>query len=262
MFCKCRICENARQKGGKEMRSRAGVLVNDDLMIDFSPDAYWHARTYGLDFTKVKSIVVTHAHSDHFCADGLTNNRNHAIQELEEELKNPSPLKLFATEVVLQEAESWCRSNATQGSIAYNEIEEWKTFETDGYKITPMPTLHMKNSVAYLIEKDGKNYLHLCDSGEVKEEVFAYLKDRGVKIDVATIDATYGFLQVEYFGHLNLNQVVRICARFKENGTFDNTTQVYLTHIGHSGKCTHEELETAALKYGINVAYDGLNIEL
>jgi phosphoribosyl 1,2-cyclic phosphate phosphodiesterase len=117
MFCRCRICENARKVGGKEMRTRAGVLINDDLMVDFSTDAYWHARNYGLDFTKLKSIIITHGHSDHFNVEDLTNNRNHAVQAFEPDYVYLSPLKLYAEQKILDKMKKSCESNATVGSI-------------------------------------------------------------------------------------------------------------------------------------------------
>ncbi len=264
MFCKCRICENARMVGGKEMRSRTGLLVDEALMIDFSPDAYWHARNYGLDLKKVKSLIVTHGHSDHFNYEDLTNNRDHAVQGFEPDYGYPSPLKLYANDAVLELAKKGCQGNSTQGSIEYHQNEYWTTFETEGYKITPLPAQHMQlqKSMTYLIEKDGKSYLHLCDTGELKVEVFEYLKEKGVKVDISVIDSTFGLLSEEYFGHLNFNQVLRMCEKFKSYGIFDEKTKVYLTHISHSGNCTHEEIESVAAKYGINVAYDGLNIDL
>ena len=47
-FCNCAICENARRVGGREVRSRAQLLVDGELLIDFPPDTYYHCLLHGL----------------------------------------------------------------------------------------------------------------------------------------------------------------------------------------------------------------------
>ena len=57
VFCKCRVCKNARVKKGKDIRKRASLLINDDLLIDFGPDVTTSAAMYNIDLTKVKYIL-------------------------------------------------------------------------------------------------------------------------------------------------------------------------------------------------------------
>ena len=56
VFCRCETCEKARALKGKNIRSRAQALINDDLLLDFSSDTYWHAVQNGLYLDKVKYI--------------------------------------------------------------------------------------------------------------------------------------------------------------------------------------------------------------
>ena len=56
MYCKCAVCENARKVGGKEIKARMGVLIDEDLLIDFSPDMFFFAMKHRLDFDKVQEI--------------------------------------------------------------------------------------------------------------------------------------------------------------------------------------------------------------
>lgn len=65
IFCNCRICENARKERGKDIRHRAAILVNEDLMVDFGPDTFSVGIERAVDFRKVKYILITHSHSDH-----------------------------------------------------------------------------------------------------------------------------------------------------------------------------------------------------
>ena len=47
LFCSCENCEKARRLGGKNIRSRSQTMVNDDLIIDYPPDAYAHSVRFG-----------------------------------------------------------------------------------------------------------------------------------------------------------------------------------------------------------------------
>ena len=66
MFCSCPICNYAREHGGKEVRTQAQVLINDDLLVDFGQDSFYHSLRFGVDFQQIKNILITHSHSDHF----------------------------------------------------------------------------------------------------------------------------------------------------------------------------------------------------
>ncbi len=40
LFCNCEYCKSVKKRGGKEVRSRAQVIVDGELSIDFPPDAF------------------------------------------------------------------------------------------------------------------------------------------------------------------------------------------------------------------------------
>ena len=86
LFCQCPICEAARKNGGKEIRGRAAICVNETLLIDFPPDIYYGAMRAGVNLSKVLDIVGTHAHSDHFAPTELSR------QNLLNEGKNPDTI--------------------------------------------------------------------------------------------------------------------------------------------------------------------------
>ena len=65
-FCSCPTCRAAREQGGKDLRTRSALLINDDLLIDCGADAVSLAHRLGKDLTRVRTLLVTHAHGDHF----------------------------------------------------------------------------------------------------------------------------------------------------------------------------------------------------
>ena len=66
VFCNCEYCNVARKTGGKNIRTRSQAVIDDDLLIDFPPDTYSHALLTGLNLGKIKHLLVTHSHMDHF----------------------------------------------------------------------------------------------------------------------------------------------------------------------------------------------------
>ena len=42
MFCVCETCRRAMERGGRNIMTRSQMLVNDDLLVDFSGDTYQH----------------------------------------------------------------------------------------------------------------------------------------------------------------------------------------------------------------------------
>jgi phosphoribosyl 1,2-cyclic phosphate phosphodiesterase len=65
LWCRCERCRVARQRGGRNLRFRSSLLINDDLLIDPGPDTVTAAIRLGLDLAPVQAALVTHPHSDH-----------------------------------------------------------------------------------------------------------------------------------------------------------------------------------------------------
>ena len=65
-FCRCKICNEARKRGGKDCRNRSSVIVNDDLLIDLGPDFMSGCFMHGKSSAKIRYHLQTHSHSDHF----------------------------------------------------------------------------------------------------------------------------------------------------------------------------------------------------
>ena len=65
-FCNCEVCKNSRKNGGKDIRKRASIVINDEMLIDLGPDSINACSMYGIDAGKIKYLLQTHSHSDHF----------------------------------------------------------------------------------------------------------------------------------------------------------------------------------------------------
>lgn len=260
-FCKCRICENARILGNKEIRSRSGLMIDREIMIDYSPDNFFRAAINSVDFTEIKYFLISHGHYDHFEVKDLVESR---ALEREWTGKPQSTYFIYGNKKVCSILETEIQRAGTEKISIQTLIEKNKPIAIGKYSVVALKTEHTidEDSYAYLIEKDGKSYFHCCDSGELTEEIFDYLKSTSVKLNAVTFDATFGLRKEKFFGHMNLEQVVLTCDKLRNAGIIFEGTKIYLTHISHSGRCTHEELVQSARKYGMEVAYDGLEFEI
>jgi phosphoribosyl 1,2-cyclic phosphate phosphodiesterase len=48
IFCNCQYCMDARNQGGKNIRTRSQSIIDDHLLIDFPPDSYSHMLQYNI----------------------------------------------------------------------------------------------------------------------------------------------------------------------------------------------------------------------
>ena len=56
VFCDCEYCKNARILRGKNIRKRASLLINDEMIIDLTPDCQSAMLMYNKDMGKVKQL--------------------------------------------------------------------------------------------------------------------------------------------------------------------------------------------------------------
>ena len=58
LFCNCEYCKGVKKRGGKEVRSRAQVIVDGELSIDFPPDAFYHGGVLGADLSRIRTWII------------------------------------------------------------------------------------------------------------------------------------------------------------------------------------------------------------
>ncbi len=259
IYCRCEVCEHARAHQGKYIRTRAGLMIDDELLIDFSPDLYMNSIKYNIYLSKIQGVLFTHSHGDHFFPMDLLARSKHASINREVEVLN-----VYGNTEIYErmEREGWQRSKIIAQSVKMTTLESGKTYEiVGGYLVTPFKTEHIptEDCFIYLIQKDGKNYLQCHDSGEPYDCVLEELQKRGVKLDMLVMDCTYGMMEQNYGGHMNLNQNIKVKKKMEELGLIDEHTIVYATHIAHCGG-SYAAIEEKANANGILVAYDGLEV--
>ena len=149
--------------------------------------------------------------------------------------------------------------------LDFTRVEPFKTYQIDEYAVTPLQAVHCLGSgeepLFYLIEKDGKAILWAHDTGLFHSDTLAYLKERGVRLDLVSLDCTLKRGEQITKSHMDLDWCAETARVLREQGNADDTTVFVLSHIGHLVERTHDELSAEATPLGFTVAYDGMVIE-
>lgn len=260
LFCDCEICRNARKVGGKELRTRTQAIVDGRILIDFPPDTYTHALKYSLELGKIRHLLITHSHMDHFFPVELIHRHEHFGHHAEGMLHvygNEAVEKAFYDAVLIDRF----RVHPLDEAVKFIRLGPFADFMAEGYHIIPVPADHDKRETCfiYIIEKDGKCLLYGHDTGiklgeEAWECIFRHT------YDLISLDATMGKKQIDGY-HMGLPDDLEVCRILRERGCINENTVKVINHFSHNGEMTHEELERFAACHGMAAAYDGMKVQ-
>lgn len=263
MFCSCRVCEHARKHRGPNIRTRSQAVVDDCLGIDFSVDAFMHTLYGGLDMRRVRNVLITHSHHDHFMPEDT----------FSRPLWKGEPMRFYASEKsgkgmknIIENTEKAYREGRRIRTSDYTPemhfLEMFTPVEIGGYTVTPLRARHAEAVDAMLFIIQGeKNILWCHDTGLLPEDTKEYLKNCGIRFDFVSLDCTLARGNRITKSHMDLEWCIETAVFLREIGSIDKHTTLALSHIGHLAERTHQELEQEAAEFGFTVAYDGKTYE-
>lgn len=260
MFCTCTTCTYARAHGGKNVRTQAQTLINDDLLVDFGQDNYIHALHHNVDFLKVKYLLLTHAHPDHFISEELKMTEGcYGINEMTLDVYGGGDChKKFLEAGPLEK-------------VRFHEVKAFQTFAVGPYTVTALPAQHGAADPFVYIISDGKNTVFYDnDSGVEREETYEYLAREKVCFDMVIADCTMGSNHKEKVrSHKSFVDNQRHRERLLKAGNMDENTQYIITHFSHNGlkdadgnALSHGDVCRIAENMGMLCAHDGIILEL
>lgn len=261
MFCNCRVCQNARIRQGYELRNRSLAIVDDTLCIDLPCDARSSFLAWNIDTQKLRYLLVTHNHYDHFLADNLISRPEDA-----------QPMQVFISRAsgqeITQKVEKFrnlphCQNIRPVCIPEIHYIQPFVPFSCDIYKVTPLPANHDRaaETMNFLIEAE-KNILWLHDTGLMLPETEQYLKKTCPYIDFVSMDCALPCGRHISDDHMDIIRCNLTVEFFRNLGCVDDKTLVYLSHISHLVECTHDELAEQGKRYNFHVACDGAVINM
>jgi phosphoribosyl 1,2-cyclic phosphate phosphodiesterase len=253
-FCRCPACQEARRRGGPNIRGRAGAMLDNDVKIDFSADTVSQMQRSGRDLADIHTLVFTHQHSDHVVPTEL--------EWASGPFTNTPPTKPIAV-YSNTEVQELIRAVFPDPRRINFELKEPMTalhpvVTEFGDRILPLPADHVKGALLLRIERpaQGRSLFWGHDSGLFPEVTLDALAAAG-RVDAAVFDCTYGGQPSSNRGHLGVDGVIEMAGRLRELGVVDSGTCLIATHFSHNGGLMHEDLVATFLPHGIQVAYDG-----
>lgn len=263
VWCNCPLCTEARKNGGKDIRTRSQVMIDDCLLIDFPMDTYMHAITNKLSLSNVGAVFISHAHMDHcypqeFSLRGLPFAHKmkcktvtvHGDETVISALEREVPKKL---------REGISKSVVTRVLHPYDSVTA-----SGGYTVTALPAMHTKGEecLIYAISDGKKTALIFNDSGILPLSTYEKVASLGLKFDLVSFDCTYGYARRGEGRHMGALDADGERKKMQKCGLLKESTKYVLTHFSHNGKLNHEKLCKKTEKLNFIVAYDGMGIEV
>lgn len=256
IFCHCENCRRARALGGKDIRTRSSLGVDEELLIDFSSDVMAHMCRDSLDMTKIKYLFVTHSHSDHFCGEELLH-----IAPPYAWYQEKHVLSLYANGMVKKKL--LAAGNKEDGEyLKFHLIEDGVWYEAGDYLIMPVPARHdpLEECHLFAVKRGDKTILYGHDSAFFSEEAWEMMS--GLHFSAVILDCTCGYGPSVFEHHMGFEDNLRICERMKAASMADENTVFVSTHFAHTFAPFHGEMTEKMKTHGFIAAYDGLQLEV
>lgn len=233
--CPCPVCTSSDFRNHRLRTSALLRFGHSDIVIDAGPDFRYQILREGVK--NVDAILLTHPHRDH--VGGLDDVRPFNYYQ-----QRPMPIygNSFTLESLRQSLSYAFDENPYPGAPRFDpKPVEDEVFEVCGEKFTAFSVMHYKMRInAYRV----RNLAYITDASEVDDKALGILAG----LDVLVVNA----LRWEpHISHFTIGQALDLVEKV-------HPARTYLTHMGHT--LDFQEV-SAMLPHGVELAYDGLQIE-
>jgi phosphoribosyl 1,2-cyclic phosphate phosphodiesterase len=257
LFCICEQCQRARASGGKDVRSRTAYMFGETTRIDFGPDSNQHHHKYNLAFERMRHLLITHTHNDHWSPVDLSHRR-----ETRSIVDPNQPLHVYGNVAVQEKFFKINSPDWAKYFCVFHLIEPWKPIELgDGMTATPVLAKHAAPEMAvnFILEKEGRSVLIAHDTGWYLEPTWEFLSGR--KINTVLLDCTGGVKPYKT-EHLGCETLLQARDELARRNALAADARIVATHFSHDCGYLHEELEAYFAPHKVLVAYDGLKLTI
>jgi phosphoribosyl 1,2-cyclic phosphate phosphodiesterase len=251
IFCDCANCREARALGGKNLRFRSALLVNDDLLIDFGPDLLASAQRFNRTLARVTTGLVTHTHMDHFFI-GNFDMRRKAFTANED----IPTMRLYGPREVKGVLEAAHPDLALLRLEAYT-VHAFDCWQNGGYEFNAYHAYHAVDfleALFYSVDDGQRAFLYATDTGSFPEDTWQALEGRS--FDAIIMEETMGV--GSYSQHMGIDNFLEHAARMRASGMLRPGGRLIAHHMSHTNNPTHVKVEAILGPHGVEVAYDGL----
>ncbi len=264
LFCECRGCRLARERGGRNIKARSCTLINEDTMIDLSQDLFGQSSRFGIRLSGIKHLVVTHTHADHLNLETVCLRAKPGATILPGLPEEENYLNIYGSRAVgvsvskaLQE-----KPNVVPGRIHFHEAQKGRAFKAGSLTFIPFPANHRQDEECYIYAvTDGERWLlYANDTGTLPEWTLEQIRTMGICFHAVSMDCGRGTLPGD--GHMGVRENIELRDRLREMGAVYEDTKYYLNHLSHMSGIIHDELQELMEPEGFDVAYDGMAVRV
>ena len=239
-----------------EFRRFSSALINEDLLIDPGPHIFDYAEMMGKPhlFDKLKYVIVTHSHGDHFNVDTV------------KRLYDIAPDMILVGDRVLKERT--VAKYPELSDIVSLVPDMMKNAELGDYDITTLPgnhTFSVEDATRhyYIVEKSsGRKLFYGIDSAWLTVNEWGFLK--GKRCDAMVFELTIGDSHGDdrVFSHTNIAMLRIMLETVRKQRALEQGGRVYTTHMARTLHYDHATLVEQLRPMNATPAYDGMIIEI
>ncbi|MFY7953560.1 MAG: MBL fold metallo-hydrolase [Armatimonadaceae bacterium] len=247
----------ARRLGGRNLRKRSSVLIDGTVQVDLPPDALANVHRFPeLNLADLGDLVFTHPHDDHF-----------ALRELQYLAptfapNRTAPLVIHATQSLVARISREVQTFFDPPPIQFRTLQPFVPCQIGRLELTPLPAHHIPDEVClnFVVQQDHRRLLYATDTGWYDQSTWDALDN--TQLHLVALECGNGLQAGGYDGHLSLEDCVRFRDEMQRRNALHPTARVFLTHIGPVGGLLHDDMVSRAAAYGLDVAYDGLEVDV
>ena len=262
--CECRVCREARRKGGRFVRNGPALyLTGPSLLFDTPEDI---ARSLEREkILRVRRLVYTHWHPDHTMG-------RRVLEQLNLRLFNPKAQRV--TEVWLP---SWVRADFRKrlgledhfqyfqkiGIVNVREITEGETLHVDGIALRAF-RMTQPGLTCFLLRRGTKRVVLAMDDTKGWQPGPDLSKPNLLVMEAGWFESDPRGRRIVPEGHWirgeesSFEETLKLISRIKPR-------QTILTHIEELNSRSYTDylkLERKYREYGLRFAYDGLRVKV
>lgn len=256
-FCDCARCRRARLLGGKNLRARSSIVVDDVILIDIPPDVYVQSLKCGVKLGNIRFLLITHSHPDHLYIEELRLRKDPFTRV---SLKS---LYVVGNATVSRRVRRMLKGELRKSKIRVISISPGNTLSLGNYRIVAVPAVHnvvgKEKPLNYIIERDGRSFLYAVDTGPYTHEALRILEKH--RFDLVVVEATMGLRSSrDYRYHMGFEDIKVLREWMLYKNVVDEDTPFVLTHFSHNNSPPHDEIVRELERYGFLAAYDCMRL--